>query len=222
MTKILLFYIPYAGGSAGEFLQLQKYMDEKIIMCPIEYAGHGKRHEEILYCSFEESVNDVYERIVAQLSVGDQYALLGHSMGSIIAYEVYFKLLENNIIKPMHIFYSGSKGPFVEKKLQKVTDEQIFEFLISLGGIPHDLILETDVLRFLMAPAINDLKLLMGYKFHSPVRKTECNISVLNGNSDLGLTSYMGTIWKETTRGFCDTKILKGNHFYFRKNWRKR
>ena len=43
MEKINLFCLPYAGSSASVFFKWKKYLDEDIMLYPIELAGRGKR-----------------------------------------------------------------------------------------------------------------------------------------------------------------------------------
>ena len=81
-------------------------------MHAVELAGRGKRIYDPLYQSIEEAVNDVYSKISHELTKGP-YAIFGHSMGGIIAYELAYKIRDNHLPEPLHIFFSGRGAPHI-------------------------------------------------------------------------------------------------------------
>jgi len=54
----------------------------------------------------EDILTNIQDKIIA-----DDYAIYGHSMGSLLAYELYYKIIDKNIRKPKHMFFSGNE-PF--------------------------------------------------------------------------------------------------------------
>ena len=104
MNRIRLFCFPYAGGSSEIFLRWKKYLDQNIELNPIELSGRGHRCNELFYDDFESVIEDVYKIIKYSLS-DVPYAFLGHSMGSLIAYELCYKLIEFGDEPPIHIFF---------------------------------------------------------------------------------------------------------------------
>ncbi|MEK7017057.1 thioesterase II family protein [Bacillus sp. FSL R9-9410] len=92
MEKIKLFCLPYAGGSASMYYQLKGYMHKIVDVIPIEYSGHGERISENYYASFKNMVDDIASKIIDYLD-DDQFSILGYSMGSLVAFEVYYEIL---------------------------------------------------------------------------------------------------------------------------------
>lgn len=76
-----LFLIPHAGGMANSYSFLCEYFKDVFQICLIELAGHGGRYNEKLYSDFKEAANDVYMQIKSRLNEGEEYAIMGHSMG---------------------------------------------------------------------------------------------------------------------------------------------
>ena len=130
MTKIKLFCLPHAGGSAFNYSKWKKYFNPFIEVIPIELAGRGYRMEESLYHSIEEAVNDVYKIIVKHLN-NSPYILYGHSMGSLIAYELARKIQNSNNVLPEFLVLSGRNHP--NSKIKDIRHNLPNDFLILNG-----------------------------------------------------------------------------------------
>src|ERR1700738_4611092 len=109
---MILFCLPYAGGSEVIYYKWKKYLHPSIQLIPIQLKGRGKRFSEIFYENIEEAVDDIFENVKDKI-VDDDYAIYGHSMGSLLAYELYYKISKLNLKKPKHIFFSGYKAPSI-------------------------------------------------------------------------------------------------------------
>ena len=84
---MILFCLPYAGGSEVAYYKWKKYLHPSIELIPIELKGRGKRFNEIFYESLEEAVDDIFENIKDKI-INNDYAIYGHSMGSLLSYEL--------------------------------------------------------------------------------------------------------------------------------------
>ncbi len=58
-TKIKLFCIPYAGGSARTFLGWKRWLDPSIELIAVELTGRGDRAGLPLYNEVSEAVADI-------------------------------------------------------------------------------------------------------------------------------------------------------------------
>ena len=54
-------------------------------ICPIEYAGHGRRIVEDFYTTISQAAEDVTAQIREKMN-GD-YVIYGHSMGGAVSFE---------------------------------------------------------------------------------------------------------------------------------------
>lgn len=108
MIEMKLFCLPYAGGSESAFYSWKGHMQPDIEICPIQLKGRGRRFNEPCYESLEEAVQDIFEQVQAERK-GDDYALFGHSMGSLLAYELYYQMSGAGAEKPVHIFSRAIK-----------------------------------------------------------------------------------------------------------------
>ncbi len=215
---MILFCLPYAGGSESVYYNWNNYMDE-IELYPIELKGRGKRSDEEYYKNIKEAVNDIYTAIKDKVCQED-YAFYGHSMGSLLAYELYYKICDMNNKKPKHIFFSGNKPPNIAKEREisyKMPDFLFMQKIIELGGTPKELLEDKEVLEFFLPILKNDIKIIEEYKYEKRNEKILCDISILNGEDD-NITQDEILEWRNHTGKNCNIYNFKGDHFFINNN----
>lgn len=197
-------------------------MNSSIELLPIELKGRGKRYNEIFYKTLDEAVEDIFKQIKGEI-IDDDYAIYGHSMGSILGYELYYKIYENNLRKPNHIFFSGHEAPKVKKSkgnLHCLPDLDFMNKVIDLGGTPQELIEDKEVMEIFLPIIRNDFKILETYVYKEKREKIKCDVTILNGKQDsIKLEGILA--WKShADKGF---KIynFEGNHFFINDNVEK-
>lgn len=209
-----LFCLPYAGGGSSTYYEWKKYLDNLIKLYAVELSGRGKRYDESLYDNLEEALQDIYNEIKDDL-VSD-YAFFGHSMGALLAYELYFKVLEHNRKGPRHIFLSGFQAPNMPSRsatTYNLPTLKFIESMRSLGGTPEEVLKNNDLLRICLPILRSDLKLVETYQYVEKSSKLDCDISVLYGTGDLITVSDL-LPWKEQTNKSCKMYEYEGNHFF--------
>ncbi|MBO1685684.1 thioesterase [Clostridium butyricum] len=213
-----LFCLPYAGGSGTVYYRWSNYIAPSINLYPIELKGRGKIFKETFYESLKEAVEDIFNEI--QDKIYDDYAIYGHSMGSLLAYELYYKINEIGAKKPKHVFFSGYKAPNVVREKENIYTLANYDFMnkiIELGGTPEELINNKELLEIYIPIIRNDFKILETYEYKERTNKIECNISILNGKQDsINLEDILA--WKKHTSKKCRIYNLEGNHFFINNN----
>ena len=221
-NKIKLFTIPYAGGSVSIYNKWKEFLHDDIIMCPVELSGHGTRIKEDLYNSIEEAVDDIYNLIRKSLD-DTNYALYGHSFGSLLAFEVAHRLVDNGIHEPSHIFFSGMNPPSVNvkpKNLYKLSDEEFLMEIFSLGGTPKELFEHKRLIKLFLPILKSDYSLFERYMFKTGRKKFDCDITVFSGEEDTIIDYEQIKKWDECTAGTCLYSILHGGHFFIDENYK--
>ena len=103
--------IPYAGGTSASYNTLTQFLaEEPIDVIVLEYAGHGTRVKEPGYDSFDAMASDIFHMISKRRIKEIPYAILGYSMGSIVAYEILTKYIPSTDL-PAHIFLAAHFPP---------------------------------------------------------------------------------------------------------------
>ena len=64
-----LFCFTYAGGTASFFDPIEKELDG-IEVIKLEYSGHGTRHKEPLFYSFDDLSADIFRKLKEQYRGG--------------------------------------------------------------------------------------------------------------------------------------------------------
>ncbi|WP_234121328.1 thioesterase II family protein [Clostridium hydrogenum] len=216
---MILFCLPYAGGSGSIYYRWKMHLNSSIYLEPIELKGRGKRFNEDFYGNLEDAVEDIFENI-KDIILHNEYAIYGHSMGALLGYELYYKINKENLRLPKHIFFSGYKPPSLprkEKQIYLLPDEEFIKEVIKLGGTPRE-VAENEELLQLFTPILrNDFKMLEKYIYKEKKDKIQCDISILNGKKD-DITLEEILEWKyHTDKGF-KVYEFEGNHFFINNN----
>jgi surfactin synthase thioesterase subunit len=216
LERIKLFFLPYAGGSASVFLNWKRGLNQAIDIKPLELAGRGKRIHEPFYESVDEAATDIFKAISMEAGEG-KYAIYGHSMGTILAYEVSKKIKAAKLNEPQHIFFSGRNSPDIlstTKDMHNLSDDDFIEAVLDYGGTNKE-IFENEDLKIMFLPILRaDFEMLEKYRFQYDDFKLHCNITVLNGKEDRLVSFEDIKKWEAITHGSCRFYEFLGGHFF--------
>lgn len=214
MKNYKLFCLPYAGGSANNFYKWKKDFKNSIDIVPVELAGRGRRIDEPPYQTIDQAVNDIYNCIYPYLKGKVPYAILGHSMGACLAYELTLKIGRNNNTPPDIVFLSGSNPP-EEKSNSRFglyPDNKLIEKLYELGGLKEEILHNKELLEIFLPIIKADLKMIESYR--SEKKKINCNIIALNGLEDNFVNIGNIEQWSNYTTKDFHSFIFPGDHFF--------
>ncbi|NLW46660.1 MAG: thioesterase [Firmicutes bacterium] len=215
MSKIKLYCFPYAGGSATIYNKWRTYLNPNIQLVPMEMAGRGVRFKEDFYQSIAEAVNDLYTNIDFK-SNHDPYAFFGHSMGSILVYELCRKIAADNQKGPAHIFVSGMHPPHIKKERKILHQLPLAEFkeeVIKMGGTPREVFENQELMDYFVPIIKADYKIYETYEFLPNDTKFDFGITAFNGLSDKPTFAEM-LEWGNYTSDFSKLYQYEGDHFF--------
>jgi len=221
MKKITLFCLPYAGGTAMIYGKWKDLLPPSIDVFPIELAGRGKRIYEPLYENIREAVDDTFNIIKTHLkNLHSHYAIFGHSMGGLIAYETALKIKENHFPGPSHIFFSGRGAPHVPRKQDRkifhtLPGEEFKKEIIELGGTPKEFFDHPELMEILLPILRNDMKIAETYRYPygDEIKPFDCDITVFIGKGEEVTADHMFG-WRQHTLGVCSVHYFEGEHFF--------
>lgn len=210
-----LVCIAHAGGSAASYLHWKKHLTSDIRMVPLEYAGRGTRAGEPLLEAMDETVNDLVQMLKPELNQ-QPYALLGHSLGAVVAYELACTLQQLGYQEPELLIVSGKNPPHMQASTHRHTlPESLFrEELIRLGGTPSELLADEDFIQYFMPIARSDFKLVETYKIQHNRPKLRTNLYVINGMDDIFVKLDNMSEWGDYCEGTAIQHLFAGGHFY--------
>jgi Predicted thioesterase involved in non-ribosomal peptide biosynthesis len=214
-----LFIFPHAGGSEISYVSLQKQLSPFFEVVIISYPGRGRLIAEPHKNSVEELAQYCTGQIKANLKARD-YFFLGHSFGSLVAFEVLRLLNRQGEKLPLAAFMSGREAPSTPRKMplkHLLSDAGLVAYIDSIGGIPAELIDNADFLSFFLPIIRNDLKMNEIYEYAED-DKISVPFVLLNGKVDEGVTKEGLANWQNETIHPIKQRFLDGGHFYLLTN----
>jgi surfactin synthase thioesterase subunit len=215
MKKVKLFCFPYAGGSAAIYEKWKRIIHPSIELISIEYSGRGRRFTEPIYTDMEEVVDDIYNIIKYEIDTVP-YFFFGHSMGSLISYELSHKIKKSAHREPSHIFFSGKAAPNCknrDKTLHNLNDVEFKEELFKLEGTPKEILENDDLMNIFLPILRSDFKVVEEYAYKDKLEKLNCDFTILYGSGDnMSLNELCD--WQKHTNGRCSYIKFPGGHFF--------
>jgi surfactin synthase thioesterase subunit len=211
-----LLCIPYARGSGRAFRCWQPYLRRGIILRPVELAGQGRRSGKPPYRDFAEAADDIAHRPAAAAD-GDDYAVYGHSLGGLMAYEALHRLAARGLPGPRRLFVSACKPPQLKRgqpPLHMLPDRQFLQALATLGGVPAALLDDPNAVAFYAPLVRNDYRIYEEYRYAPKPAPLSCAITVGVGEHDPVTTPGEAGHWRELSTGRVTSVVLAGaRHF---------
>ncbi|MEC0090190.1 thioesterase II family protein [Paenibacillus macquariensis] len=211
---IKLFCIPHAGGSASIYSKWRAFLNPAIELHPVELCGRGSRHKEDFYQSIDDAAEDIYSQIDYLLD--GRFALFGHSMGSLLAYEVCRKIKERKGMDPVHLFASGRQAPQCKRSgdlIHTKPDHAVISEIVRLQGTTSELVGNQIFLEYFLPIIKADYKIIEQYNLSSRDILLNCDMTVMCGTDDDFVYEELSA-WQQHTAGTCRIQYFNGGHFY--------
>ena len=213
-ANIRLFCFPYAGASAQIFRGWQDRLPSEIEVSPVHLPGRGRRSREK---AFTELLPLAEVLADALLSHTDKpYALFGHSIGAIIAFELARVLRHEGGPLPLHLFVSGCRAPQLTCTRHRTYDlpsAELVRRLRRLNGTPATILESPAMLEFFLPVIRADLQMVQTYSYvvEPPL---SCPISAFGGLQDFDEPPEMLSAWCEQTTSSFHLQMFAGDHFF--------
>ena len=105
--SLRLFCLPYSGASAMAYNRWRRILPAWLVVQPLELPGRGMRMDEPLHTRLDTLVAQLAREVAPQ--VQQPYALFGHSLGGLLAFELAHALRER-LPEPLALFL-GHRRP---------------------------------------------------------------------------------------------------------------
>lgn len=214
-----LFCFPHAGASSVMYWGWKKHLNPGIRVHPVELAGRGMRHATPFYRTFEEAVDDLYSRMRPHIVHG-QYAMFGHSLGSLIVYAIAERIKQEQAPPPLHLFFSGRSAPHVAQNpfSRPLSDADVIDRVMRYGGTPADVFQDRSLYTTFVPVLRADFELLETFHYSPRKGKYDCPITVFAGTEDPLVTDDGLKGYADYTNNTCAIHRVNGGHFYLREH----
>lgn len=204
---------PFSGGGASAFRRWTAELGSADVVIA-ELPGRGTRVREALRQDLMVMAAEIAEEIAA-LDEGPTVALFGHSLGSLLAYEVATALRRSGHMLPDLLVAAGGRAPnTVWRPLlpPDLTDDDLIEMVSRMGGMPEGLRDHPDLLHRSIPILRADLEMLDAYE-HGSEPPLPIPVVVFGGARDevVELAALDG--WEELSEVGAALEILPGGHF---------
>ncbi len=210
-----LLVLPHAGGNAHAYAQWRELLPNHVQLLIGQYPGRGARFSDPLPTNIDDLAVPVLECLPPDV---EDLVVFGHSMGSLVAFEVARRLTEQGR-PPRSFIASACRAPHLPNPSpvhpELLNDDELVAAIKARGGT-EDGILDEPELREIILPSIRaDFAIDDAYRFAGPTKSLGAPVTVIGGAADPIVPVETLGRWSESTEGPIDVEVLPGGHFYF-------
>ncbi|RNL87504.1 type I polyketide synthase [Halostreptopolyspora alba] len=213
-AKVRLFCFPHSGGGPSAFRDWPTLVPPWVDIVPVQLPGRERRADEAPPSSLDSIVTAVTAAVAPHTD--RPFALFGHSLGALLAYEVARHLHREGLPSPERLLVAGVGAPHqgpADRSAAPSSDEALLSEIEELGGVPPQLHENRDLLRAALPGLRADVALFTSYT-HQPGPLLDCPVTVLVGEEDPLTRESDTSAWSEVTRGESTVHTFPGGHFF--------
>ncbi len=201
-----LVCMPCAGGDAAAYLPWLDLLGEEVELWCALLPGRGRRFTEPPMTESAQIVVPLSEAV--RDLVRPPYLVFGHSMGALLGLE-----LARALDGVARLVVSAARAPHMPLRGNPhlLDDAELITWLTDLGGVPAELLANTEMLELLLPTMRADLAVCAG--FRDEVVPLDIPITVIAGGTDPLVPVEHAAQWKRCTTAACDLVIQPGGHF---------
>lgn len=208
-----LFCFSYAGGGATVFRSWNDHLPGSVEVCSIQLPGREHRVGELSYRRLRPLVTDLQAAIVPLLD--RPFALFGHSMGALIAFELARQLRRTGLPQPEHLFLGAFRAPQLPNpniRIYRLPDE-VLKTVLAKEGTPPDVLDSDELMRALLPMLRADFELCDTYEYAAEA-PLPVPMSIFGGLHDVRVGRADLEQWNVQADGEFSLSMLPGSHFF--------
>ena len=216
LRDIQLVCIPWAGGDSNAFRSWAQHpaFPAGAAIVASQLPGRGRRMREEPCRQAGDVVAALTSAIAAR--VDGAFALFGHSMGALLAFEVAREIARRGDHGPLHVFVSGSRGPSqlpLFPRLSQLEDDALIAELRELGAASPEALDDRELMDLVLPSLRADFEICETYRY-KPGPPLQVPVTAFGGKSDFEVAEEHLQSWALETSATCEVKTFAGGHFY--------
>ncbi len=166
--RLRLLCFPPAGYSAAYFHSWTRPLAaQNIEGCYVQLPGRDERSNEPAHTSTSAAIAEFLETWNTRED-DCQFALFGHSMGAILAYETALQLVRQQRRLPAAVVVSGRRAPHTPHTISPISEMDDNRFLAVFqsryGALPSEILLNADLRTMFLGRLRADVSLVERYR----------------------------------------------------------
>lgn len=209
-----LFWFPCAGASAVSYRLWLSCLPPGLEAYCLQMPGRSDRIREPAIADWAALTTPAADAIAPL--VDRPYVVMGHSLGTLTAFEVLRELRRRGRRLPRRFVVAGRAAPHASRstpRMGDLSDADLFEALSAYGGLPPEVREDAELVELIMPALRADVCLHEGYRYveEPPL---DCDIAALAGRLDADATSSDLGRWREQTDASFALHLFDGGHFF--------
>jgi medium-chain acyl-[acyl-carrier-protein] hydrolase len=218
-TQHRIFCFPYAGGGASVYRRLAREVQPGVEFCAVQLPGREERFTEAPLNRIAAAIPPLVHEL--QALTGVPFSFFGHSMGSLMAFELARELRRRGLAMPQHLFLSGRRAPHLpdrRRPLHGLPAAELHAELRDLQGTPPAVLDDPELMQLLEPVLRADFELCESYRY-TPEAPLDVSLRVFGGSDDREATKGELEAWREHSGKFSGVRMFSGHHFYLLDQW---
>lgn len=209
-----LFCLPHAGGGASAFRSWVGGLPGVTVL-PVQPPGRETRLREPSHQRMAPLVAELAS-VLPSVAGDRRYAVYGHSLGALVAFETAREIRRRGGTLPVHLFLSGCAAPQFQggdnDSIATAPLRTLVAKIRQLGGTPEWLLSDPGVLDMIVPAIRADFSVKETYCYQ-PEPPLDIPITVLASTADSRAPYGMQAGWREHTTAEFGLNLLPGGHF---------
>jgi surfactin synthase thioesterase subunit len=210
-----LICLPFAGGGVSGYRPWLQALPPDIEIVAAQLPGREGRLREAPFESIWEMADSLLPEILDLTDL--PYALFGHSMGGLVAYEIAVALERMHAAAPSRLFISARRAPDEDPDRPLVASLPDMEFLDVMqrryNAIPDAVKDEPELLALLLPTLRADLRAIESYTPRT-LHRVSMPVHVYGGLEDRHPFPNQLAGWQRVAEQPIRVRLFPGDHFF--------
>jgi surfactin synthase thioesterase subunit len=213
-ASMRLFAFPFAGAGASVFNAWHENLDRHIELLALQPPGRGARFGSPLVSTMTVMANLVVDAMRPFLD--KPYAIFGHSIGALTAFEVVRTLRHRGLPGPTRLFASAKRAPHLPPlgpQIHGLPDADFIQAISAYEGMPPEVLADPDLLAVVTPILRSDFKMSESYR-HEVEAPLDCDLSLFGSVRDPFVPAPDLQAWAPLVSGKVDCRMFAPGHFF--------
>jgi surfactin synthase thioesterase subunit/acyl carrier protein len=215
-VRLRVLCFPHAGSSGATFSSWAAQLPPEIDICGVELPGRGSRRAERPLVRMRALIAAAVSGLAPAME--KPFAIFGHSLGALIAFELVRQLARQGGPQPLGLFVAGCRAPSLPAARPPIyasTEDELVHELDALNGTSPEILGNPEFRRIFLPALRADLEIGDTYAYRSGPALS-CPVFAYGGLDDADARPDELKEWAREVERPLTTRFYPGDHFFLR------